>query len=335
MNEKFPARHFEKLDGNRVRCLLCSKQCVTLPGKKGFCKSRINEGGELYTLNYGNAVAINMDPIEKKPLYHFLPGSLILSLGTNFCNLACKFCQNHEISQHKTNFTKVNPDYILSLARQSSNCCGVAFTYNEPAIWFEFVYDCARILHAKGLKTVMVTNGDISEQALRELAPYIDAMNIDLKSFSDKFYRDICGNGSLEAVANTIRLAWGLGIHVEVTNLLIPTLNDSNNEISNLVDFVSSVSPDIPLHFSRYHPSYLCEIQATPVKTLNMAYEIGAHKLKFVYLGNVSDIAKNSTHCPSCRKLLIKREYFSSAVDGLSEDGCCDACGEKIYGTFH
>ncbi len=335
MNEKFPARHFQKLDGNRVRCLLCSKQCVTLPGKTGFCKSRINDAGELYTLNYGNAVAINMDPMEKKPLYHFLPGTLILSLGTNYCNLACKFCQNYEISQHKTNFTKVNPAYLLSLARQSANCCGIAFTYNEPAIWYEFVYDCAKLFHDNGLKTVMVTNGDISEPALRELAPYIDAMNVDLKAFSDNFYRDVCGNGSLEAVTDTIRLAWGLGIHVEITNLLIPTLNDANQAVSSLVDFVASVSPDIPLHFSRYHPSYLCEIQTTPIKTLNMAYEIGMRKLKFVYLGNVSDIAKNSTHCPSCGKILIKREYFSSTIGGLSESGCCGACGEKIYGTFH
>jgi len=338
MSDNHPAKHYSKVDGSTiVVCNLCSRKCRIGESKRGFCKSRVNVGGELFTTNYGHAVAINMDPIEKKPLYHFLPGRNILSLGTNYCNLACKFCQNSEISQHNTGFRKVTPDYIAALAVQSENCCGLAFTYNEPTIWFEFVLDSSRIALHHGLKNVLVTNGDIAEKPLEELAPFISAMNIDLKAYSDAFYREQCGGGSLMAVLKTISRAYSLGIHVEVTNLVIPALNDSERMISDLVDFIAGVSTDIPLHFSRYHPAYLLEAPPTPIKTLNSAFEIASKKLKFVYLGNVADVAKNSTWCPTCKSLLVERHYFSSRSVGLAvRDGAatCRKCGEVIYGIF-
>lgn len=333
-----PARHYAREgDSLAVRCGLCFRSCLIADRGRGYCKSRVNNGGELFTTNYGRACAINMDPIEKKPLYHFFPGSHILSLGANYCNLACRFCQNFEISQHMTDYSEVTPEYAVTLAARSENCCGIAFTYNEPTIWYEFVYDVSMAAAGAGLKNVLVTNGTIAPKPLEELAPYISAMNIDLKAYSDKFYREQCGGGAFAAVLKTISLAFSLGIHVEVTNLIIPGLNDSEAMITDLVDFTASVSPDVPLHFSRYHPAYLMEAPPTPIKTLMSAFEIASKKMKFVYLGNVADVARNSTWCPSCKALLIERHYFSGRIAGIELKGgaaSCAKCGEPIYGAY-
>lgn len=333
MNTKQIAKYFEKLENNTVKCLLCSHQCIISNGKKGFCKSRINENGVLYTLNYGKACAINLDPIEKKPLYHFLPSTKILSLGTNFCNFACKFCQNYEISQYPTQLFDISFEQILYLVKSNEQCFSVAFTYNEPTIWYEFILDCAKFLKQNNIKVVLVTNGDISKEAFLELIPYIDAMNIDLKAYDENFYKNIC-SGSLKTVCQTIELAYTNKIIVEITNLLIPTLNDSNEMITNLVNYISSLSSDIPLHFSKYHPAFKMNINATPYETLVKAYEIAKHKLKYVYLGNVYDVKHSSTYCPNCSTLLISREYFNAKKLEI-QNNMCSKCKTLIYGLFN
>ncbi len=332
---KITARYFEKIQGSvNVRCLLCSHRCVIAPGKTGFCRSRLNEDGILYTLNYASASAVNIDPIEKKPLYHFLPSTDIVSIGTNYCNFSCKFCQNYEISQFKTTAIRVNPEKLLALIKNEKNCRSLAFTYNEPVIWYEFVKAASEFIKKNGYKTVLVTNGDISPEAFSELAPYIDAMNIDLKAFDKKFYAEICG-GSLDAVCATIESAFKRGIIVEVTNLLIPGLNDSDDMLNALIDFVSSVSADIPLHFSRYHPAYLMNNPATSIALLDKAYSMAVKKLKFVYLGNISAGEKSSTYCPACKNTIIKRNNYACGPVDINSKGECLFCGEKIYGNFY
>ncbi|OGM02229.1 MAG: AmmeMemoRadiSam system radical SAM enzyme [Candidatus Wallbacteria bacterium GWC2_49_35] len=333
--DKVPARHFERIaGGDNVRCLLCSHRCVIAPGKKGFCRSRANEGGSLYALNYGRACAVNIDPIEKKPLHHFLPSTPIVSIGTNFCNFSCKFCQNYEISQYETPTVEISAAKLLELIRGESGCASLAYTYNEPVIWYEFVMDTAKTIRENSYKTVLVTNGDISKEAFVELAPHIDAMNIDLKAFDKKFYSEMC-SGSLESVCATIETAYKRGIVVELTNLLIPGLNDSDRMINDLVDFAASVSSDIPLHFSRYHPAYKMDIPATPAASLHKAFAIASKKMKFVYLGNIADGEKNSTFCPGCAKMIIKRINYFCDPAGIGGGGVCRYCGEKIYGNFY
>ena len=329
------ARYFEKIPGSdNLRCLLCSHHCDIAPGKKGFCRSRLNEGGVLYTLNYALASAVNVDPIEKKPLYHFLPSTDIVSIGTNFCNFSCKFCQNYEISQFKTTVIRLSPEKIIELIKSENNCLSLAFTYNEPVIWYEFVRDASEFIKNNGYKIVLVTNGDISPEAFSALAPYIDAMNIDLKAFDKKIYAEIC-SGSLDAVCATIESAFKLGIIVEVTNLLIPGLNDSDGMLNALIDFVASVSADIPLHFSRYRPAYLMNNPATSKALLDKAYSMAVKKMKFVYLGNISDEEKSSTYCPACKKKIIKRNNYACEPSGINSKGECLFCGEKIYGNFY
>jgi pyruvate formate lyase activating enzyme len=329
------ARYYEKIPGtNNLRCLLCSHRCVIAPEKKGFCRSRLNEGGVLYTLNYASASAVNVDPIEKKPLYHFLPSTSIVSIGTNYCNFSCKFCQNFEISQFKTTSIQLSPQKLLELIKSGDNCRSLAFTYNEPVIWYEYVYDASEFIKKNNFKTVLVTNGDISAEAFTELAPFIDAMNVDLKAFDKKIYTEIC-SGSLEAVCATIESAFKRGIIVEVTNLIIPGLNDSDGMLNALIDFVASVSADIPLHFSKYHPAYLMNYPATSLALLNKAYSMAVKKLKYVYLGNISDSEKSSTYCPACKKKIIKRNNYACEPSGINSKGECLFCGEKIYGNFY
>ncbi|OQA76902.1 MAG: molybdenum cofactor biosynthesis protein A [bacterium ADurb.Bin243] len=332
---KVTARHYEKIEGSEnLRCLLCSHKCVIAPGKTGFCRSRRNISGALYTLNYGLASAVNIDPVEKKPLYHFMPASSIVSIGTNFCNFSCKFCQNYEISQSRTPQVEIDGPKLLALVKKTPECCGVAYTYNEPIIWYEFVQDTAGFIRDNSFKTVMVTNGDISAEAFAGLAGRIDAMNIDLKAFDREFYSRIC-SGSLESVCRMIETAYKAGIIVEVTNLLIPGLNDSDAMIFALTDFIASVSTDIPLHFSRYHPAYLMNYPATPAASLYRAYDLAVKKLKYVYLGNITDCDKNSTYCPGCKKMVIKRKNYICEPIAINSKGECAYCGEKIYGNFY
>ena len=281
------ALYYKKLNDDSVQCLLCPKLCKIKEGKSGFCGARENIGNKLFSNIYSRVSSQGMDPIEKKPLYHFYPGSLILSLGTIGCNFACPFCQNWQISQeHNVPTQNMSPSEAVEKALERSSV-GIAYTYSEPMIWYEYVMDTAKLAKEKGLKNVLVTNGYINEKPIKELLPFIDAMNIDLKAFDEKFYKEIC-KGELEPVLKTIKIC-STSCHVEITNLIIPRLNDTTRHFENLVNWIKeNIGADIPLHFSRYFPHYKMKTSsATPIETLEQAYEIAKRKLRYVYLGNI------------------------------------------------
>jgi len=314
------ARYYEKLHDDVVRCTLCPAFCTLTDGKVGICGARTNKGGELFTDNYGELVTVAVDPIEKKPLYHFYPGREILSTGANGCNFACVNCQNWTISQQKVRTMFFTPDRLADAARQHKSI-GVAFTYTEPMIWFEYLMDTAPLLREAGLKTVLVTNGYINPDPLHELVGYVDAMNIDLKGIRPEFYLKVC-KGKLEPVLETIRTVFEAGVHLELTNLVIPGKNDSGEDISGLVEFVASVSPDIPLHFSAFHPDYELDAPPTPIATLLRAREIAQSRIKYVYIGNAGVEGGSDTFCPRCGQLLISRSGYSIETKGLSGSFC-------------
>ena len=281
------ALYYKKLNNDSVQCLLCPKLCKIKEGKSGFCGARENIGNKLFSNIYSRVSSMGMDPIEKKPLYHFYPGSLILSLGTIGCNFACPFCQNWQISQERNVPThEMSPSEAVKKALETSSI-GIAYTYSKPMIWYEYVMDTAKLAREKGLKNVLVTNGYINEKPLKELLPFIDAMNIDLKAFDEKFYEEIC-KGKLETVLKTIKTS-SASCHVEITNLIIPGLNDTTRHFENLVNWIAkNIEVDTPLHFSRYFPHYKMKTgSATPIETLNQAYKIAKKKLRCVYLGNI------------------------------------------------
>lgn len=280
------ALYREKLSGGVVQCHLCPYNCVIQDGKRGSCGVRINKNGALFTEVYGKATSIALDPIEKKPLYHYHPGEYILSVGTKGCNFHCDFCQNWHIAQDINAPTEdITSEEIIKKAK-TLNSFGIAYTYNEPFIWYEFVLDTVKLAKVSGLENVLVTNGFVNMAPLEEMLPYIGAMNIDLKSFNDEFYRKVC-NGRLQPVLDVIKRSVK-SCHVELTTLLIPTLNDSEGEIKNMVDWIyDNVGPLVPLHLSRYFPCYKMNLPPTPVETLKMAERIAKEKLKYVYLGNV------------------------------------------------
>lgn len=324
------ALYYEKLEDRKVRCNLCPNFCIIADGKFGSCRSRKNVSGVLIAVNYGRTVSLNLDPIEKKPLYHYYPGSQILSLGANSCNLKCQFCQNYEISQEDCPTKVLLPDKLLDILLRK-NLKQVAFTYTEPFTWYEYILDCGKLHVEKGIRLVLVTNGYINQEPLKELLPFVDAMNIDLKSSREDFYVKICG-GKLKPVLETIRTATE-HCHVELTNLIIPDLNDSEDDILELIDLVAKINPDIPLHFSRYYPQYKCEQPATPVETLLKAYNCASQKLNYVYVGNITAGEYSDTHCPNCRQLLISRSFLGIRTDKI-KSGKCSKCGKVIYGKF-
>ena len=291
------AMYYEKTENDKVQCYLCPHNCVISPNRIGACGVRENIDGELYSLNYGKITAMALDPIEKKPLYHFHSGSTVLSVGTFGCNLKCSFCQNwniaHQIDHYISPVTPgtldCTPDQLVQEAEKyaAKGNIGLAYTYNEPSIWYEFVYETSKLIKEKGLVNVLVTNGYISKEPLADILPYIDAMNIDLKAYNMSFYKDVCkSEGALEHVKNTIEQA-AKKCHVEVTTLVIPDLNDSIEEIGKLAEWLASISSDIVLHLSRYFPQYKLDKPATPLKTLNVAAEKASQYLNYVYLGNV------------------------------------------------
>jgi len=283
MHEAF---FYEKLKDGQVRCFLCPHFCQIKEGKAGFCGVRLNQGGELFTSNYGRVSSLALDPIEKKPLYHFHPGEFILSAGTVGCNLSCLFCQNWSISKEIKTPTELVTSRALIEKAKELNSFGIAYTYNEPFIWYEFVYETAKLAHEAGLKNVLVTNGYVTAEPLERLLPLIDAMNIDLKSIRGEFYENVC-SGSVEEVLGTIKRAV-LSCHVELTNLIISSLNDSDKDLKDLVDWIYVKAGDsVPLHFSRYFPCYKMNLPPTPRKTLERAATIAKKKLKHVYLGNI------------------------------------------------
>ncbi|MFC1658485.1 AmmeMemoRadiSam system radical SAM enzyme [Candidatus Omnitrophota bacterium] len=280
------ALFYEALSDRKVHCQLCPQECVIPPEKTGFCRVRQNKEGKLCSLIYERITSLSLDPIEKKPLYHFHPGEYILSLGTRGCNLACLFCQNWSISQNdKAPLESISAEEIIAQAEKHKSF-GIAYTYNEPFIWYEFVLDTAILARAKGLENVLVTNGFINPVPLAKLLPYIQAMNIDLKSIEDDFYRKYC-RGRLEPVLTTIKTAHQF-CHIELTNLVIPGLNDKEDNFIKLVDWIyANLGSGVPLHLSRYFPCYKADFPPTPLETLESAAEIARKKLKYVYLGNV------------------------------------------------
>lgn len=320
---------FYKKENGDVRCLLCPHACHIAPSERGKCRARINIDEKLKTLVYGESdsekLYFHVDPIEKKPFYHFYPGSYSLSFGTPGCNLFCQNCQNFDLSQSTPDDISehfLKPEKIVELAKMHG-CKSISYTYTEPTIFYEYLMDTSKIAKESGIKNVWVTNGFINPTPLKEALPYIDAMNIDLKAFSDEFYKNNC-DGRLRPVLETIETAFR-ETHIELTNLLIPTLNDSNEDVEKLVDFVSELSDEIPLHFSAYRPMYKMEIKSTPTGTLYRAKEIAEKKLKYVYLGNI--LANNDTFCPNCKNVVVKRNY---GVKISLIDDKCSICNTKI-----
>lgn len=323
------ARYYEQLDADYVRCCLCPHSCKIGPGRLGFCRARRNTAGVLYTLNYGQVTSFGVDPVEKKPLYHFFPGSQILSVGTFGCNFRCGFCQNWEIAHGRPAVQEVTPEALVELAlkaREQSGSIGIAYTYSEPLIWYEFVYDTAVLAREEGLKNVLVTNGYIQQEPLAELLPLIDALNIDVKGFTDDYYREVC-SGRLEPVLQTVESAYKAGCHLELTNLLVTGMNDSEEDVSALVDWIASLDPAIPLHLSRYFPQYRFELPPTPPERMSRAREVARSRLRYVYVGNLWD-AENDTLCPQCHNLLIRRTGYGVELRGLKGDRC-SRCGSK------
>ena len=332
MVETMREASFYSKEKSGVRCLLCPHNCLITDGASGICGVRRNSNGVLYSENYGKITAICVDPIEKKPLYHFMPGKKILSVGTYGCNLKCFFCQNWEISQNEVVSGKMTPEQLAAMVdRGEGGTIGVAYTYNEPSIWYEFVLDRSKLVREVGGVNILVTNGFINREPFERLLPYIDGLNIDLKSYSDEFYRRRC-KGRLEIVKDNIKLAYFLGKHIEVTNLIIPTLNDGLDEIEEMILFLAGISKDIPIHFSRYYPNYKCELPPTSLDKMVEIYELVSQKMNYVYLGNIMSIKFNSTFCPSCGKILVNREGYS--VESRILNGRCSLCGEGIYGVF-
>lgn len=327
------ADYYEKLDGGVTHCLLCPQDCHIHPGRAGFCRVRRNVDGTLFASKYGRVASQAMDPIEKKPFYHFHPGSYVFSLGAFGCNLRCRHCQNWELSQADGDDIALEPQEAVALAADWDDpdrpCLGLAYTYSEPLVWIEHVIETARLARERGLANVLVTNGYVREQPLLDLLPLIDAMNVDVKSFAEQFYQDIC-SGGLDPVLRTVERAYAAGCHVEVTCLLITGLNDGPDEVEELVDWLAGVSPDIPLHFSRYFPSHKLTRPATPLDSLKRARAIAHKKLNHVYVGNAWEIDASETTCPSCGTVLVERRGFSGRPVEL--DGShCRSCGRKAY----
>jgi len=332
MQIKREAEFYEKLNSKRVQCKLCHHQCIIDNNKIGVCGVRKNTDGILYAETYGKFCSAALDPIEKKPLYHFYPGSSILSFGSIGCNLKCFFCQNFEISQtnileENINFLRTyQPEKIIELCKQN-NTNLVSFTYNEPLIMYEYLIDCVPELKKNHIKSVLVTNGSINKDAATELAKLINAANIDLKAFTEEFYKKNC-KGSLSYVMKFIEIFYEMKVHIELTCLVIPTLNDDINEIKKMVDWIAELDKNIPLHFSRYFPRYKASQPPTDEKLLIKIYEIAKNKLQYVYLGNVGLAKYSSTYCPNCNFELITRNYYYITNKMLLDK--CPNCNYKL-----
>ncbi|MGD9083061.1 MAG: AmmeMemoRadiSam system radical SAM enzyme [Desulfobacterales bacterium] len=330
---------YEQLEENKVKCSLCNHRCVIKEDRRGICGVRENCGGVLNTQVYGKLIARHIDPIEKKPLFHLMPGSLSYSIATVGCNFKCKFCQNADIAQMPSDRNGMiagdhfSPDDIVDAALKGG-CKTIAYTYTEPTVFFELAYDTAKLAHQKGIKNVFVTNGYMTAEALNMINPYLDAANVDLKAYTEDFYKTYCG-AKLAPVKETLKLMKSLGVFVEVTTLLIPGLNDARDELEELAAFLAgSLGTETPWHISRFHPTYrLTDRPSTPVKTLVMAREIGIKAgLKYVYTGNVPGENGEKTFCDQCGKLLIDRWGFY-VRQNLIKNGQCSYCGAHIHGV--
>jgi pyruvate formate lyase activating enzyme len=326
---------------NSVNCKLCPHNCFIKNNEYGFCGVRKNVEGKLYSLVYNKPVSINIDPIEKKPLYHFLPGSSALSVGTFGCNLSCLNCQNFEISSVRKGIAEkelgfirnVEPEEIVESAKKR-NCESISYTYNEPTVFYEYAFEIMKIARRNGLKNVFVSNGYINEEPLRKLIPYLNAINVDLKFFNEEKYSKIT-SGSLKHVLKTLEILNEENVWTEITNLLIPDLNDESEEIEEMVSWISKTfKKKAVLHFSRFFPMYrMVDKEVTPAKSLLNAYEIAVKKLNFVYIGNIYLQNKSNTYCHNCKRLLIEREGFNILENNIIS-GKCKFCEEKIHGIW-
>ena len=332
------AMFYRKLSDDVVQCGLCNHFCAIKPGERGVCGVRENISGKLFSLVYGKAIADSVDPIEKKPLFHFLPGTLSYSVATAGCNFSCLFCQNWEISQAprtdgEVRGCEVSPEEIVERAIDAG-CASIAYTYTEPTVFFEYAYDTAVIAHKKGLKNVFVSNGFMSREAIDKIAPVLDGINVDLKGFSDEFYRKVVG-GRLKPVLDNIRYLHELGIWVEVTTLIVPGHNEDDASLRKIAKFVSGVGVDVPWHVSRFFPHFkMKDVSLTPVDALKRAYEIGKEAgVKYIYVGNVPGGGFESTVCPKCGKVVVERSGFEVSEIKL-KNGKCGFCGESICGVW-
>lgn len=328
------ANWYKKLSDNRVKCDLCNHRCVISHGKRGLCAVRENKDGTLYSLVYGKVIASQVDPIEKKPLFHYLPGSHSFSIATVGCNFKCTHCQNSDISQMPIDQNRIigqdiSAEQIVNLA-EKNECASISYTYTEPTMFMEYAVDVAKIAKEKGIKNVFVSNGYMTEEVLRDVYPYMDAANVDLKGFTKEHYKKICG-ARLEPVLNTIKLMRHLGIWVEITTLVIPTVNDSDEKLRGLAEFILSVGAEIPWHVSRFHPTYkMTDIPSTPIKTVIKARQIGLDVgLRYVYTGNIPGDDGENTYCYNCGKMIIQR-YGLNIGNMNVKDSKCLHCGAGV-----
>ncbi len=325
---------YRKRDDGKTACVLCSHRCVIGDGKRGFCNVRVNLGGILYTLTYGKVIARHVDPIEKKPLFHFLPGTFAYSIATMGCNFRCSFCQNWEISQYQDEGdslpgSPLSPETAVEEASRSG-CSSIAYTYTEPTIFFEYAYDIAILAHRKALKNIFVTNGYQTPEAIEKMKGVIDAANVDLKSFSEEFYRKVC-SARLRPVLETIRLMYEAGMHLEVTTLVVPDLNDSEGELNQIAGFIADISPDIPWHVSRFYPNYQDHsTPPTPRQTIRRAAAIGREQgLRYVFAGNLPGEGDEDSICPHCGQVVIARSGYTIRSLRLKGNRCGN-CGEVL-----
>lgn len=331
------AKYYEKMGDKKITCKLCPHECRVADLERGTCGVRENRGGVYHTLVYGNPCSLNVDPIEKKPFFHYFPTTTAFSIATAGCNFVCKFCQNWEISQKRpeqVKSIKLLPRGVIDIAKER-NCKTVAHTYTEPVVFFEYLLDCAIEGKKKEVPNIMVSNGFIQEKPMRELCKYLGAVKIDLKAFTESFYRDICA-GELKPVLNTLKVLKDEKIWFEIVVLLIPTLNDGKNEIDSMTKWiVKELGSDVPLHFSRYYPTFMLKnIPPTPPETLQGARRIAmGNGVKFAYVGNLFSDSEN-TYCPSCKKLLIERMQYSVEIVGMNKNKC-KYCNTVIPGVFN
>lgn len=331
---------YHSLKDGKVQCILCNHRCVIPSSKRGICGVRENREGKLYTLVYGRAISLNVDPIEKKPLFHLFPGSTSFSIATVGCNFRCLQCQNHEISQMprdgegRIEGSDISPSKIISLTKQYQ-CRSISYTYTEPTIYFEYAYEIARQAHREGIKNVFVTNGYMTEDALKTIQPYLDAANVDLKSIREKFYKEVCG-ATLTPILENLKRMKEMGIWIEITTLVIPTLNDSNEEFEEIAQFIVSLGPEVPWHLSAFYPTYK---MLTPPRTspslLHRAREIGIKTgLRYVYCGNIPGEEGEDTFCPSCGHKVIERVGFRVTRNDVA-NGKCRRCHGSIEGVWN
>ncbi|MBN1543850.1 AmmeMemoRadiSam system radical SAM enzyme [Candidatus Woesearchaeota archaeon] len=332
------AMFYEKLDRMKVQCHLCPNECIILHGKRGSCRVRENRAGVLYSLVYGLPCTASVDPVEKKPLFHFLPGTLSYSIATPGCNLHCRWCQNWQISQRGPDEVpcfEMSPEKVVNNALKAG-CKSISYTYVEPSIFYEYVLDTAKLARKAGLKNIMVTNGYLNQKPVKELYRYIDACNVDLKGFTEEFYRDYC-SGHLKPVLEMIKTVNKMGVWVELTTLIVPGLNDSPELMKEQCDWIrSNVGDRVPLHLSRFFPYYkLAHLPPTPPETLEKAYGLAKDVgLKYVYVGNIQMAGTEDTSCPKCGRKLIERSAFFTVSADRVKDGKCFYCGAKVDGVF-